>query len=501
MKLATKEFLSEIDKLTADRIEEIRSTPDKITVTGKIYYVSNDGSDDNDGLTENTPWKTLKKLSDYPFEQGDAVRFRRGDIFRGQISAKPYVTYCAYGEGEKPRIYAWDYDLADPSLWELYDEAHNIWHLKNKILDCGTLVFNHGELHSEKLIPSYRNGIFVCRNDITKPFVMADEMKNDLDIFSPYDERTSRTPTKGEDFPIPVLDNDSYGDLYLRCDRGNPGEIFDSIEALVRRKIFNLDHNNGIHIDNLCIKYTGDHGIGGWSISLDDIHVTNCELGWIGGSIQNYGGTDPNFPQDPRGAVTRYGNAVEIYGGCVNYLVDNCYIYQVYDAGVTHQIGTGGVKYVMKNVRYTNNVIEKCVYSIEYFIEKTDGDTESYMDDVVISDNIMRLSGYGWGQQRHNFYTPAHIKGWSYENTASNYRIENNIFDRAAYRMLHVVAKEESSMPEMKGNTYIQTLGNSLGQFGANAVIEPENAVFDENADKKIAQTFGESNATVYYIK
>ena len=123
------------------------------------------------------------------------------------------------------------------------------------------------------------------------------------------------------------------------------------------------------------------------------------------------------------------------------------------------------------------------------------------MDDVVISGNILRLSGYGWGQQRHNFYTPAHIKGWSYENTASNYRIENNIFDRAAYRIIHVVAREESSMPVMKGNTYVQKLGNSLGQFGANAVSEPENAVFDENAELKIKNTFGETDAKVYYFK
>ena len=501
MKQATKEFLNEIDKLSYERISQIRSTADDITVSGKSYYVSADGNDENDGLTPETAWKSLKKVSEYPLEKGDAVRFRRGDIFRGQVVTHPYVTYCAYGEGEKPRIYAWDYDLADPSLWEIYDAEHNIWHLKGKILDCGTLVFNHGELHSEKMIPSYRKGAFVCRNNIDKPFVMAEEMKNDLDMFSPYDERTSTQPSKGEDFPIPELDNKSFGDLYLRCDRGNPGEVFDSIEALVRRKIFDLNHDNGIHIDNLCLKYTGDHAIGGWSVSLDDIHVTNCEIGWIGGSIQNYGGTDPNFPQDPRGSVTRYGNAIEIYGGCDNYLVDNCYIYQVYDAGITHQIGTGGIKHVMKNVRYVNNVIEYCVYSIEYFLEKDGGDTESYMDDIVIENNIMRFSGYGWGQQRHNFYTPAHIKGWSYENTASNFRIANNIFDRAAYRMIHIVALEEASMPVMSGNTYIQKVGLSLGQFGANCVEEPENMVFDENVEHKIANKLGEKDANVYYIK
>ena len=72
-------------------------------------------------------------------------------------------------------------------------------------------------------------------------------------------------------------------------------------------------------------------------------------------------------------------------------------------------------------------MLEKCVYAIEYFLDQINGESESYMDDIVMSDNFIRLSGYGWGQQRHNYYEPAHIKGWSYVNTASNYAIRNNI--------------------------------------------------------------------------
>ena len=33
-----------------------------------------------------------------------------------------------------------------------------------------------------------------------------------------------------------------------------------------------------------------------------------------------------------------------------------------------------------------------------------------------MSGNIIRLSGYGWGQQRHNVDTPGLLKGWSYKN-------------------------------------------------------------------------------------
>ena len=122
------------------------------------------------------------------------------------------------------------------------------------------------------------------------------------------------------------------------------------------------------------------------------------------------------------------------------------------------------------------------------------------MDDVVMCGNIIRLSGYGWGQQRHNTYTPAHIKGWSYENTARNYTVHDNIFDRAAYRMLHLVAKEIGSCPVMSGNTYIQKYGHTLGQYGANAIAEPFNISFDERVDERIRSVFHDTNAKIYYL-
>ena len=42
--------------------------------------------------------------------------------------------------------------------------------IKEKIADVGTLVFNQGEAHSRKLIPSYRNSKFVCRDNPNKIF-------------------------------------------------------------------------------------------------------------------------------------------------------------------------------------------------------------------------------------------------------------------------------------------------------------------------------------------
>lgn len=495
---ATREFLETIDEISEYKKNEIRNSKDGVTITGNRYFVANDGSDENDGKTPETAWKTLKKVSNATLLEGDGVCFKRGDLFRGQVWTKPGVTYCAYGEGEKPKFYGGEQDYAKPSLWEEYDSDKHIWKCTQEMLDVGTLVFNHGEAHSRKLIPTYKDLQFVCRDDESRVFDVRNEMTEDLDVYWEYDLVLTREPSKGESFPIPQLTENSYGKLYLRCDAGNPGNVFHSIEAASRRHMFSVGSNKNVTIDNVCIKYVGMHGVSAVGFVFG-LHVTNCEMGWIGGALQHYFGTDPNYPEGGRGTVTRFGNAIEIYGGCEDYIVENNYIYEVYDAAITHQVNTRE-KVIMTRIRYTNNLIEKCVYGIEYFLDQIEGESESYMDDVVIKGNLIRLGGYGWGQQRHNTHTPALIKGWSYVNTARNYHICNNIFDRCAYRLLHLVALKNEYCPEMYDNTYIQHKGGMIGQYGGNEVKEPEVLIFDDKTEEKLSSVFGEQNAKVYII-
>ena len=63
-------------------------------------------------------------------------------------------------------------------------------------------------------------------------------------------------------------------------------------------------------------------------------------------------------------------------------------------------------------------------------IEVFDHKPYAVIDGVVIEDNIMRLSGYGWGSQRPNLDHTAHICNWFYiYNNGINLIIRNNIFD------------------------------------------------------------------------
>ena len=52
------------------------------------YYLSNSGSDSNDGKFETTPWKTITKLNSVistGMSDGDVIKLQRGDTFLGGI--------------------------------------------------------------------------------------------------------------------------------------------------------------------------------------------------------------------------------------------------------------------------------------------------------------------------------------------------------------------------------------------------------------------------------
>ncbi len=501
MSIATKDILKRIDERAEALRQRIMDAPDRHSFTGCAYYVSSEGADTNDGKSPERAWKTLSRASGAALCRGDAVLFRRGDVFRGQLIAQPGIYYGAYGTGNKPCLYAWEENLASPELWECADASAHLWRYKKKILDVGTLVFEEGKFHSYKLIPSYIGGRFVCREDESRPFSMKEEMKRDLDIYWHYDEELTTQPSRGEDFPIPSVTATSFGTLYLRCDRGNPGQVYSSIEALAGRNLIVVGGCDSVTVENLCLKYVGRHAIGAGGICVRDLKVQGCEIGWIGGAIQHYFGTDPNYPEGGRGTVTRFGNAIEVYGGCERYTVSDCYIYEVYDAAITHQVTTGGKKFLMKDILYKDNLVENCVYSIEYFLDMTDGDVESYMENVEMCGNILRTSGYGWGQQRHNKHTPAHIKGWSYVNAVKqNYTVHHNVFDRAAYRMVHLVAQKKESCPLMYENVYVQHKDGMLGQYGGKESGEPEILPFDEEAERTVREILCDRDAEVYTI-
>ena len=103
---AQKQLCDDIIAKADARREAILSSPTDVTVAGTSYYVSAEGDDLSDGLTEATAWRTAAKVNEADLQPGDGVFFRRGDVFRMDMIANNHegVTYSAYGEGEKTRL-------------------------------------------------------------------------------------------------------------------------------------------------------------------------------------------------------------------------------------------------------------------------------------------------------------------------------------------------------------------------------------------------------------
>lgn len=488
--------VAELDELESKRIAQIRATESMKITTSKIIYVSSStGNDTNNGLSEDYPVKTLAKANSLvKANEGWAVLLRRGDIWRERMTTVFGTTYSAYGSGDKPKIYGSPENGANQLYWKLVYKNEEtgalIWkYHREDFLDVGTMVFDNGEGFAMKEIPSCVGADFYVRGqenlpvEERTPYDYTVELDNNLEFFHAANSAIKESSTIGDYIDI----EKATGPLYLRCDNGNPGKVFSSIEFNTRGSCIAAKSN--VTIDNICIMYTGVHGISSGTVT--NLTVTDCEIGWIGGSIQGY-----NANGDTKRTATRLGNGVEVYGGCNGYTIDNCYIYQCYDAGVTHQysdLSSGNC--IMNNVTYSNNVITECVYSIEYFLGTVNGYNRGG-DNILFDSNMMRRAGYGFGSFRPNGNSQRHIRSSDRNNPFTNYRITNNIFDRSVHQLLAAITDRDEWKPIFDGNTFIQGVNNGFYSFAYHGSAKMDITAFE--LTKKI---LGDENAQIYYVE
>ncbi|MBR5307859.1 MAG: S-layer homology domain-containing protein [Clostridia bacterium] len=471
---AGEAYVKELDAISEKMKAEILATKTTVEIKGTKYYVSNNGNDSNDGKSPETAWKTIKKVNESKskLKAGDAILFERGGLWRERLTGVTGITYSAYGEGDKPKLYGSPENGADPTKWSLLAGTSNIWVYANELIDVGGIICDGGKVVGLKEVPDLYDGEFFVRGTKkAKPFDIITELNENYEFFSDVRNASALATTKGK--------------LYFKCDEGNPGELFSQIEFNIKGNVISNGNATDTHYDNLCIMYTGTHGIG--SGTTKNLTVTNCEIGWIGGTIQTYSNN----------AVTRLGNGVEIYGGCDGYIVDNNYIYQCYDAGATHQYKGGTNDISMYNIVYSNNLIEDCIYSIEYFnSDPASGKALRDGKNFVIKDNVMRRAGYGWGNQRPDSNVSSHVKGWSSRNEyeKGTYIISDNIFDRCSWKMFQTTATYAAWCPIYRDNTYVQYIGGGFAEHKDLSIT------FDSFADAVIKNDLGDAGAKVYFL-
>ncbi|MBN1398008.1 MAG: right-handed parallel beta-helix repeat-containing protein [Bacteroidetes bacterium] len=74
-------------------------------MSGKTFFISADGNDNSNGISELSAWKSITKVNSYTFYPLDTILFRCGDTFFGQINLyQSNIVLGSYGSGQKPII-------------------------------------------------------------------------------------------------------------------------------------------------------------------------------------------------------------------------------------------------------------------------------------------------------------------------------------------------------------------------------------------------------------
>jgi len=221
--------------------------------------------------------------------------------------------------------------------------------------------------------------------------------------------------------------------------RENPAAKYDSIEAAIMQHIVDLSGVHDAIFDGLDIRYGAAHGFGGSGNAR--CVIRNCDISWIGGGDQHRGGS--------AGPRTRYGNGIEFWASAQDHLVENCRLWEIYDAALTNQ---GSGTNVERNIVYRNNLIWNCEYSFEYW----NRDETSVTENIEFVNNICLNAGWGWGYvQRPD---PNGRCLMFYDNTAQtkNVVIKGNIFANAKDSLVRFDREWSPEGPKLDDNVYWQ---------------------------------------------
>ena len=76
-----------------------------VHASATTYYVSNSGSDANNGTSSATAWQTISKVNAFAFVANDSILFKRGDTWIEKLNnPNRFLHYADYGAGNKPLI-------------------------------------------------------------------------------------------------------------------------------------------------------------------------------------------------------------------------------------------------------------------------------------------------------------------------------------------------------------------------------------------------------------
>lgn len=466
--LSPKAFLSAVDTVSDAMVEDVINAPDTIESTGNTYYISNNGDDNLDGLSPETAWATIDKLrAETPnLKEGDAVLFERGGEWRkynewplkknnatwDQMSmfvAKKGVSYGAYGEGEKPILNGSQQNYATDGMW-CETEIPNVYLCKEEFWIVAHIAIDHSRLLGKFEEKMAHKEIYDVNgfSDIT-------DLNRDCSYY---------------------LDADTHK-LYFYSEKGNPSDRFKSMEIGGRLSI--IRNNSAALIENFNFKFSG-YGITGGPY----MNVKGCIFSYIGGCQCS----------DRKGDKIPCGNAIEIYGACDGFFVENCWMYEICDTGLTHQLWSAEGECIQRNISFKGNVIDRFHWGIEFNNPPSKDGSERLVENCVHSYNIVKNGGQCWAES--NFDRLKGATAYNCFGTAKSVNVlcEKNIFSKSTGPLYRMRLEGD---PDIK---YVNNINIQYTDCDVASLYE-QGYPYDDNAEKIMCEKSDYKNGIFIYLE
>ncbi len=450
---------SRIDVVKADTWEQGRS------YTGNAWYISsltgndaNGGTSPDDALASVLGLKALTQSG--KLRAGDAVLFERGGVYHlndYEILGLDGVTYAAYGEGSKPLISGSAEGMADPDRWELYAETPDggkIWRFDTELHSVVGVFFDGDTRWGTMCLPGWNGETYFDASD-GSAWTVETGMTEDLSFFS-------EMPMQGLDVTAGFIRQQMYGPLYLRCDAGNPGEVFTTIDVIQDINAIGFGDapgniGSGGAVVDLAFKYCTIPivcGLNGDSNAVGTL-VENCEISFCGGSINVYNDTD-GLPSLSGGAVLASGNG---------HTVRNCYIHDV-DNKVFVIVANSPEWLPSDHLTFEGNIIERCGAALRICNYVEQALPDSVYKDIRFENNTVISTGYGW--YAHKLFRTNALSQLSsfeteqYVNRNDGIYISGNTFYCPRCAVYCGTGMWGNAFPVFSGNTVVQIPGAGL---------------------------------------
>lgn len=312
----------------------------------KIYVSSSRGQDSNNGLTPETPVKTIKTS----LAKGKTIYLAAGDVFYEYVELYD-SKLSRYGEGHNPEINGFRTIVGRP--WQMVDD--HIWKIDLKSIETtGFQVDGSSELNNVGCVYEVERDCLHGRK-----CHKYSQLQKNWDFFQ-TDLQTYKS-----------IGNSCFDDLFLYYD-GNPNDLVLSIS---------VGSHYGITLYNSTVECVNVKGFGTGGMTLvGSSSVRNCRIDLIGGSMML-----------GRNVTCSLGNGIDfwVYRDARDCVIEGNYISRCYDCGGSIQASNCG-RAKPRNIVFRDNLISHCCQGWEDFLRN---DPDVMFENCRFENNYVVYSG------------------------------------------------------------------------------------------------------------